>query len=271
MAKRIEFIAPFDGLRGNVSGRQDLVYAENDNKAFEAPQGRTNYARNYKPRYVSAKRARDGRMYFSVRTKNAVNLSARSMQAMALLGGTGAIYAAIVNNDTLRNGVDTIYRYLIDRTSQGLPGGIPVDTTFRKYVSDVVRKALQSKAATITFAGGAGVQPVNINNPWILGGTGTAARIAQTVFVQFWPQLASGGIYFYVDSQKGISHIGDAFDDIVQSELYNILGLTLETISSVEYVKIGSSYIRNAEGSYVTQSTEIVANARYTTTDIAPA
>lgn len=269
MPKRIDFIAPFDGLRGNVSGRQDLVYAENDNKAFEAPQGKRNYARNYKPRYVSAKRASDGSMYFSVRTKNAVNLSARSLKAMATLGGVGAIYAAIVNDDTLRNGVETVYRYLIDRGSAS-QGGLAEGTTFRQYVSRVVRRALDSKAATITFSGGAGVQPVNINNPWVSGGTGTTISIAQRVFVQFWTQLATSAIYFYVDSMKGLGRISDVFADVVESQ-YNILNLTQETISGTSYVKIGTLYMLNAEGNYATASDEIVANARYTTTDVAPA
>lgn len=273
MAKRIDFIAPFDGLRGNVSGRQDLVYAENDNKAFEAPQGRTNYARNYKPRYVSAKRASDGRMYFSLRTKNAVNLSARSMQAMALLGGTGAIYAAIVNNDTLRNGVELVYRFLIDRTRQGLPGGIPLDTTFRQYASDVIRRALESKANTITFAGGAGVQPVLVNNPWVSGGTGEAISISQTVFVQFWQQLAAGGIYFYVDSRRGIAKINLTFNQISDGTVpyTTVLELETEEVKGVNYILYNGRYITNAVGEYVKGTDTVIANARLRTTDIAPA
>lgn len=273
MAKRIEFIAPVESIRGNMSGRQNLVYAENDNKAFEAPQGQVNYARNYTPRFVGAKRAKDGRKYFSVRTKNGVNLSAKSMKAMSLLGGTGAIYAAIVNSDTLRNGVETVYRYLIDRTQQGLSGGIPVDTTFRQYVSGVVRRALEDKAATITFAGGAGVQPVNINNPWVKGGSGTAISIAQKVLVQFWTQLAVNGIYFYVDTRRGIARAGDTFADL-NTDNINILGLVMSaTISDEEYVQVGSTtgpYVLDSEGNYPTWIGDITANARYTTTDIAP-
>lgn len=273
MAKRIEFIAPVESIRGNMSGRQDLVYAENDNKAFEAPQGQVNYARNYTPRFVGAKRASDGRKYFSVRTKNGVNLSTKSMKAMALLGGTGAIYAAIVNSDTLRNGVETVYRYLIDRTQQGLSGGIPVDTTFRQYVSGVVRRALESKAATITFAGGGAVQPVNINNPWVNGGSGTAISIAQKVLVQFWTQLANGGINFYVDGRKGIARTGNKFMDLDDLSI-NILGLVeSDEIGSSNYVQLGEGgpYLITAEGEYPYYTSTIVANARYSTTDIAPA
>lgn len=271
MAKRIDFIAPFEGLRGNVSGRQDLVYALNDNKAFEAPQGKRNYARNYKPRYVSAKRASDGRMYFSVRTRNGVTLSARSLQAMALLGGTGAIYAAIVNNDTLRNGVEMVYRYLIDRTSQGLPGGIPLDTTFRQYASGIIRTALQNKATTMTFAGGGAVQPVVVNNPWVGGGTGTDITISQQVLVQFWVQLTVGGIYFYVEGRKGTAINEQTFDEYIASR-YNFLGLALSgTIGDTTYVKLGVGFLVTAEGEYIKADDDIIANARYRTTDIEPA
>lgn len=270
MAKLIEFIAPVESIRGNMSGRQDLVYAENDNKAFEAPQGQVNYARNYTPRFVGAKRARDGRKYFSVRTKNGVNLSPKSMKAMALLGGTGAIYAAIVNSDTLRNGVEMVYRFLIDRTRQGISGGIPIDTTFRQYVSGVVRSALERKANTITFAGGAGVQPVNINNPWVAGGSGTAISIAQMVLVQFWTLLANGGIYFYVDGRRGIAYSNTSFTTLANSSTLNMLGVA---ITENNYVYIGSEdnkqFLINDE-EYVVNSDNIVANARYTTTDVVP-
>jgi len=270
MAKRIEFIAPVESIRGNMSGRQNLVYAENDNKAFEAPQGQVNYARNYTPRFVGAKRASDGRKYFSVRTKNGVNLSAKSMKAMALLGGTGAIYAAIINSDTLRNGVEMVFRFLIDRTQQGLAGGIPVDTTFRQYVSGVVRRALESKAQVITFAGGAGVQPVNINNPWVYGGSGSEISIAQKVLVQFWLQLANSGIYFYVNSRKGIARIGQTFEEYTNTDI-NFIGLApSKAIGDTLYIKLGEEFLITSTGNYIKDTDVINTNGRYTTTDIAP-
>lgn len=272
MAKRIDFIAPFEGLRGNVSGRQDLVYALNDNKAFEAPQGKRNYARNYKPRYVSAKRASDGRMYFSVRTRNGVTLSARSLQAMALLGGIGAIYAAIVNSDTLRNGVEMVYRYLIDRTRQGLHGGIPLETTFRQYASGIIRTALESKAQVITFAGGGGVQPVNVNNPWVDGGTGTAISVSTSVLAQFWQQLAVGGIYFYVDSRRGIAKTNLTFNQISDGTVPYATVLELETdeVEGVNYITYNGRYLIDSAGEYVKGTDTVIANARLRTTDVAP-
>ena len=83
--KRIEFIAPVEALRGNMSGKQTLVYAQNDNPAFDAPAGRQ-YARNYKPRYIGHRRAKDGAVYFSVKRRSATKVDAASKITMAALG-----------------------------------------------------------------------------------------------------------------------------------------------------------------------------------------
>lgn len=83
--KRIEFIAPVEALRGNMSGSQTLVYAENDNPAYDAPDGRQ-YARNYKPRYIGYRRAKDGAVYFGVKRKSATKVDTASKITMAALG-----------------------------------------------------------------------------------------------------------------------------------------------------------------------------------------
>ena len=53
--KRIEFIAPVESMRGNLSGNQSLEYALNNNPAYDAPDG-VQYARNYQPRLAPIKR-----------------------------------------------------------------------------------------------------------------------------------------------------------------------------------------------------------------------
>lgn len=83
--KRIEFIAPVEALRGNMSGSQTLVYAQNDNPAYDAPEGRQ-YARNYKPRYIGFRRAKDGAVYFGVKRKTATKINRASKITMAALG-----------------------------------------------------------------------------------------------------------------------------------------------------------------------------------------
>ena len=54
--KRIEFISPVEAMRGNLSRtKQTLLYAENDNPAWDAPVDKRSYARNYQPIFVGAK------------------------------------------------------------------------------------------------------------------------------------------------------------------------------------------------------------------------
>lgn len=156
--KRIEFIAPVEAMRGNLSGHQNLLYAENDNKAYYGPVGSVNYARNYSPRFIGAKRAADGRKYFSVKTKTANHLTTKAKYAMALLGGTGAIVASILRNKTLTPYVEAYAQWL---ELQNLGN----KKTFRETLSAWVRQGLANKSATIAFAG---PRPVySIQNPWI--------------------------------------------------------------------------------------------------------
>lgn len=158
MAKRIEFIAPVEAMRGNLSGRQNLLYAENDNKAYYGPVGSKNYARNYTTRFIGAKRASDGRKYFSVKTKTANHLTPAAKSAMALMGGTGAIVAAIMRNKTLTPYVEA-YAQWIELVNLGST------MTFRQTLTGWVRQGLATKSATIAFSGPRAVY--SIQNPWI--------------------------------------------------------------------------------------------------------
>lgn len=158
MAKRIEFIAPVEAMRGNLSGRQNLLYAENDNKAYYGPVGSVNYARNYTTRFIGAKRASDGRKYFSVKTKTANHLTPAAKSAMALMGGTGAIVAAIMRNKALTPYVEA-YAQWLELVNMGSTA------TFRQTLTGWVRQGLATKSATIAFSGPRAVY--SIQNPWI--------------------------------------------------------------------------------------------------------
>lgn len=95
MAKKVTFIPGVDAMSGILAGRAGkLVYAENDNKAFDAPVG-NNYARNYGARIVLAQRAKDGKTYFSVKTKSATMITAQTKMRMALLGAVSSLMSAL--------------------------------------------------------------------------------------------------------------------------------------------------------------------------------
>lgn len=258
--KRIEFIAPVEAMRGNLSGAQNLKYPTQNNNAFESPEGSVNYARNYSTRFIGAKRASDGLKYFAVKTKTATHITARSLQAMALLGGAGAMYAALVR-DKASATYAGIYAQWVELQNIG------ETRTFRKFVMDIFRKMLVSKEQAVAISG---PRPsVTVYNPWTNSTQTTDMQVSQAILVKFWEQLSNNGITFEVDTLKGIADAGETFDQLINHESKNILDLSRNNIGPTPYVTLGSRYLKYGED-YVASTDTIVANAKYTTTDIAP-
>lgn len=260
--KRIEFIAPVEAVRGNLSGRQDLRYALNNNKAFESPQGSINYARNYTPRYVGAKLARNGAKIFSVRTKNAVNMSAKAVKAMALLGGVGAIVGSLLahKSGTPYQNMYALWQYALTHGSEGV--------TFRKYASDFIRPFLESKAQNITAT--IASITVNFKNPWYDGSQTTGATISSKVLVQFWKQLSPNATTYTINGKKGISKTGYDFTVIVANAELNVLNLTTESHDGDQYVKYLGEYVVDLSGDAITADHQILDLEEFKTTPIAP-
>lgn len=268
MAKRIEFLAPVEAMRGNLSGSQELEYAENNNPAYDAPVGRLNYARNYQTRYIGAKRSSSGLKYFSVKTKNAVNLSARAKMVMALLGGTGAVRAAIK-----KAGIADITAIYLKAKEIGMTSAKNVD----QYIYDIVYTSLEAKGPFFTFAApGAVPASVRFRNPWVYTNQqgGVALTIKNSILVKFWSMLAINPVVFYVEGMRGVAHTGDLFGNLPDRP-YNVLGLSREEGSPANPHMIisyeGSTmYLLDTEGAYVT-GTEAPANGdTFTLTEVAP-
>lgn len=255
--KRIEFIAPVEAMRGNLSGAQNLKYPTQNNKAFESPEGSVNYARNYSTRFIGAKRASDGLKYFAVKTKTATHITARSLQAMALLGGTGAMYAALVRNKASQSYAG-IYAQWIELQNLGNT------KSFREYVMDNFRQMLATKSNNVALSG---PRPaVTVNNPWV--GEQTAdMTISREIITKFWPQLANGGITFTIDGLKAVSEDGFDFSDVVALPANAALNLTADEIG---HILMGGRYVLAPDGEYLLDSNNPIANGKYTTTDIAP-
>lgn len=218
--KRIEFIAPVESMRGNLSGKQELQYAENNNPAFEAPAGRQ-YARNYQPRFIGAKRSSDNLKYFAVKTKSATLIKSSTLLNMALMGGAGAIIAAILADKS-----STAYLLVVDAWEKRTKKSV----TLRKFMTDIIRQGLAAKAPDFVFLTTAGAQ---IANPWNTASTAAIkVEISQEILVKFWLQLGSNGtsaapIYFSVEGEKGIAFDTLTFAQLTSSpyESINILGL----------------------------------------------
>lgn len=248
--KIVEFIAPVEAIRGNMSGRQDLLYPTDDNKAYEGPVGSVNYARNYTPRFVGAKIAKSGKKYFTVRTKSANHLTAKSKKAMAVLGATGALYAALLKAPALKAQAESVYA-----NAQELG-----DTrSFRKFMMDYLRNGIIGRVTTITLnVAGASV---SIDNPWAKVSGVLNLPVSQGVRMKFWTELAFQGIEFTIDGAKGIGFLDTVFEMIVTSNL-NVLGLTIEEGT----VRYGGLIVRDSNGDAVDpEETTISANEAFTT------
>ena len=223
MAKRIEFIAPVDSMRGNLSGSQDLVYAANDNKAYESPANQVNYAKNYRPSYVGAKRASDGLKFFGVKTKTATHTTQAAMTAMALMGATGVLFnlfkeAGARGNDQRWGQVVYNYENSFKKQYKSL----------RQYAIDVIRKALIAKNETIIFGG---PTVATYQNPWI---SKTEDAIWQMSFLndfrkqglvaiihKFATVLGPSGTFLYkVNAQNGVTMELVGIIDVPIAQLY---------------------------------------------------
>lgn len=257
--KRIEFIAPVDSMRGNLSGNQVLEYAENNNPAFEAPVG-VQYARNYQPRFIGAKRSATGKKYFQIKTKSATKINAGSKLKMALLGGTGAVRAAILTDATKRSLVEAVYAAAKEQ-------GRTSAKTLEKYVYDVVYEALQLKSVMIQFFA-TGVPTLTIQNPWVYTTQqgGVSITIKNTILVKFWPQLAANPIVFTIDGLKGVAHTGNTWGNVISSS-YNVLGLS--QAEGAQFIMLDDRYVRNEED-YVEAGSTIDAALEYYTTEVEP-
>ena len=158
---------PIAGLSGNISGRQDLNY--DGVGAYETTQPTA--ASNYSPRLVAFQPYRR-RNYFCVRTKYTANITERSRLNLALLGGSGAIYSAIVRDKS-----SDIYAQCM--------AAKPRTETLRAFLVPLLRTGLADKMENITIADG-----ISIVNPWVSSATPTV-QVPQDVLDKFAPVLSN--------------------------------------------------------------------------------
>lgn len=256
--KRIEFIAPVEAMRGNLGSKQDLEYGANGEHAFESDANKTNYAKNYQPRFIGAKVSRTGLKYFAVKVKSAVKTTAAWLLQCALMGATAAIYGVVIANASLRVQLGAEFK---NAQAAGYTA------TFHKWVTNAIRSALAAKSATIAVSGP--TQTITLgNNPFSTAET--AIEISNDLLVKFWRYLCPNGIMFEVAGVKGIAVSGDDFSTVTGDHRMNVLGLEIVTIGEYMYIKKGNDYVIDASGEYVSDGTEITDDAVFSLTDVAP-
>lgn len=264
MARAIRFIAPIESMSGNLSGLQDLLYPTDDNSAYESPEGQVNYARNYKPRYVATYRRKDGSLGFQVKTRSAVNMTSESKQAMAVLGGVGALTGAILRSATYK--AMAVAQMNVENE---LGAGYK---SVRDFLDAKIRPALLSKSDRFIITPVGGV----FANPWIYTfGTGvTVLQIPNEVLIKFFTELGTGDPFiFYVNSLPALAEDGDTFAEVLSRPIRNVLQLKQETIGAKNYIYIGDTtknYLIKDEV-YVEDSTPLEPGEKFLTTTVTPA
>lgn len=183
MAKIIEFIAPVEAMRGDLSGGNKPGYGEQGKQSGFAAPGRALF---YDKKYIGAKRRFMGNVKkgFSLRTKT--TFSARSQFPCAALGGAASLANAAMHTLAIAGTITEIY---IRKREKGLTG----DLSERGWLTKVIRESLIAKQPSVTISdtNAVGTISVTINNPWVEGGTGTDVTIPSDVLDKFDSYLSA--------------------------------------------------------------------------------
>ena len=235
--KRIEFIAPVAALRGNLSGSQTLTYPTKNNSAWDAPSDKKSFATNYKPRYVGAKRSRDGFTFFATKERSAINQSEQMRKIQALLGATTSLVASMLKYPNIIQNVTAAWQRAWELKLTTL--------TLNRWTQDIVRQSLND-GIDFYFNLNAGV--FIVQNPFAQNHAQDSVPFTpnKELLAKFWLQLSNpSGIYFYVNGATGIAFPMQTFGNIISNNRMNVLNLSLDPNPQSGYgtVMQGSMYV----------------------------
>ena len=260
MAKLIEYSDGIEAMRGSLSPRQTLVYAQDNNPAYYSPVGQRNAARNYKTNFIGMKDNATGRTRFAVRNKYAINMTSAAKQAMALLGATaGTLSAWLQYYDT--EAAHACYDYQI---AQGL---IPDWMTFRQFWFSQFRSMLSAGTLSedVETTGG---YSITIGNPFL--GPQVMYPPKPLTFVKFFTIFNSTGFYFTIDGHTGVGDTSMTFASIIGSQ-WNVLELASEAHSPRPLVMFHDRYVLDETNTYVIVDRVPTSGQKFHTTSNPPA
>lgn len=179
--KRIEFLAPVEAMRGDLSGGNSQILYQGGKRAYDVDDNVVAKPENYNKGYVGAK-SFNGKKYFSLKTKTQTALNAAGRLRMAAFGGACSLARAAFKNLDLIANLQTIFlaEHNAGRANQSSP---------TRWLQTKVYPMLKNKTASVTLQGG-GVT-VTIDNPWVAGGSGTDVTIPQDVKTKFSSALSA--------------------------------------------------------------------------------
>lgn len=236
MARKVSMLAPFEALTGNLSGKQVLKYANNNNPAWDAPDGQQ-YARNYTPRYIGFKRSKTGLVSFSVKTKTATLLNTASRRRMAAMAATRSFF-----DSTYGWGIPLTKLTQFQQNFQKAHESDPSLTQY-KFAYKSIYQALVNQSPNIIIDGP--ISPTVVGNPYFKNAVTPMEVRDDATWAKFFPQLAPDAIKFTVGSLTGAAHSGDDFLTLINSDpSYNTLNLTVQTATQYQgFVMRGGLYL----------------------------
>lgn len=265
--RKIEFIAPVEAMRGNLSGNQKLTYPTQNNAAWDAPENKRSYATNYRPTYVGAKRSADGKTFFATKRRQAVKMSEAARLQMAVLSASSVIANILMYNLSVVQGLEARYK-------QTAPEG----WSFKRWIMDTIKDALRNKQHFAFM--GTSLGALFVKNPYLstaapAGGTSIDSSYPKELYAKFWMQLADSPIQFKIGSQIGVAHNGDSWATLADAA-YNTLGLSVSAgnvIKDTLYVQVADGTETPLVWDYVPSSDNIEAiggTSVYQYTTVAP-
>ena len=250
MAKLVRMIAPFEALRGNVSGRQSLTYGSKKSTAWNSGVDKP-YATDYNPRFIVGLRSHTGKAYFQVKQKFAAINTAAARDNQAYIAGAKLMYDNMIRTTSDFALLSWLQcQTFVDKKSDS---SATMYKTFFRYV----RALLHSKRTSLTVSvvvpdDYAAATPgttltASIKNPW--NNPEVASLIPSDMLEKFWMQLAKGALQFtIIGAGKGLAKDGETYGDGGASN-HNNLDLTTETIEnpitseSYAVIKYGDFYV----------------------------
>ena len=240
--RRITYIEAIESIQGQLGTRQDLRYANSNNKAWYSPVGGRQSARNYNVRFIGMRRTIDGRNYYAVKKKSTFKNTQVTRLSCAYMGATASVVNSILHTLTVMHVWQAAYTAYLNA------GG---KDSIRKWMTDIVRPQLINKATRIILINGGQQQSLGYN-PYskILNET---LSIPSETLSKFAPYLDNTFFNFEINGffGKAVSWSGLTWKNWVNVARLNHYGFTTQTESGQEYVKLGQYYLCAVEGGAV--------------------
>lgn len=179
--RKIEFIAPVEAMRGNITRPgQRYFYGGSGDAAWDVQSDA--YANDYGKIYVGAKTSA-GKCHFSLRNKTKVVWNSDTRLAASAFGGACSLankaYRDLMINSTL------VSIYQAKRVAGKIPSGVFITA----WLVQEFRPMLAGKQASVTISEGS--TSITINNPWVDGGTGHDVTIPADILSKFNTYLSA--------------------------------------------------------------------------------